>query len=89
MRKAVGAGNHKTAVAMVRTVDGLWDARGGHNPTVAATTSNKRNGNAGSKSGPPSGSDFFSFQNPGNGCVQVSQLLWQQRTKVHFPVFLV
>jgi hypothetical protein len=30
MREAVNVGNHKTAVAIVRAVDTLWDARGGH-----------------------------------------------------------
>ncbi len=36
MREAIGAGNHKTAVAMVRASDTLWDARGSRVPTVAA-----------------------------------------------------
>ncbi len=36
MREAVGAGTHKTAAAMVNAADALWDARGGHDPTVAA-----------------------------------------------------
>jgi hypothetical protein len=27
MREAVGAGNHKTAVAIVKSADALWDAR--------------------------------------------------------------
>ncbi len=36
MREMVGAGNHKTASAMVKAADALWDARGGHDPTVAA-----------------------------------------------------
>jgi hypothetical protein len=36
MRKAVGAGTHETAAAMVKAADALWDARGGHDPTVAA-----------------------------------------------------
>ncbi len=36
MREAVGAGNHKTAAAMVKAEDALWDARFGHNPIVAA-----------------------------------------------------
>jgi hypothetical protein len=35
MWEAVGAGNHKTAMAMFRAADALWDARGGHDPTVA------------------------------------------------------
>jgi hypothetical protein len=72
MREAVGAGNHKTVVAMVRAADPLWDAWGGHDPTVAAATTqhsespapasgrknNKRNGNTRSKSRAPSGSNF-------------------------------
>jgi hypothetical protein len=32
----LSAGNHKTAGAMVRAADALWDARGSHDPTVAA-----------------------------------------------------
>ncbi len=81
MQKAVGAGNHKTAAAMVKAADALWDARGGHNPTVAATSTqrsrspaphngkrgDKKSGNARSKSHPPSRRDFYSFQNPGIG----------------------
>ncbi len=64
MREAVGAGNHKTAADTVRDADALWDARGGHDPTVAAATTHrsrspaptngkktdKRNGNARPKS---------------------------------------
>jgi hypothetical protein len=37
MREAVVAGNHKTATDTVQAADDLWDARGGHDPTVAAT----------------------------------------------------
>jgi hypothetical protein len=29
MRETVGAGAHKTAAAMVKAADALWDARGG------------------------------------------------------------
>jgi hypothetical protein len=36
MRKAVSAGNDKTAAAIVKAADTLWDARGGHEPMVAA-----------------------------------------------------
>jgi hypothetical protein len=36
MRETVGAGDHGTAAAMVKAADALWDARGGHDPTVAA-----------------------------------------------------
>ncbi len=81
MRESVGAGNHTTAAAMVKAADALWDARGGHDPTVAAATTqrswsptpnsgrrgDKRGGNARSKSCPPSRPDFYSFQIPGNG----------------------
>ncbi len=81
MREAVGAGNHKTAADTVRAADALWDARGGHDPTVAAATTHrsrspaptsgkttdKRNGNARSKSRPPSHPAFHAFQNPANG----------------------
>jgi hypothetical protein len=81
MREAVGAGTHETAAAMVKAAGALWDARGGHDPTVAATSAqqtrspapsngkrgNKRGGNARSISRPPSRPDFYSFKNPGNG----------------------
>jgi hypothetical protein len=81
MREAVGAGTNKTAAAMVKAADALWDAWGGHNPTVAAASTqcsrspaphsrkrgDKKSGNARSKSCPPSSPDFYSFQNPGNG----------------------
>ncbi len=81
MRETVGAGAHGTAAAMVKAADALWDARGGHDPMVAAASTqrsrsptpssgkrgNKRGGNACHKSHPPSRPDFHSFQNPGNG----------------------
>ncbi len=81
MRETVGAGDHRTAAAMVKAEDALWDARGGHDPTVAAASTqrsrspapnsgkrgDKRGGNARPKSRPPSRPDFHSFQNPGNG----------------------
>jgi hypothetical protein len=38
MRETVGAGAHKTSAAMVKAADTLWDARGGHNPTVTAAS---------------------------------------------------
>jgi hypothetical protein len=37
MRETVGTGTHGTAAAMVKVADALWDARGSHDPTVAAT----------------------------------------------------
>jgi hypothetical protein len=80
MRETVEAGAHGTAAAMVRAADALWDSRGGHDPTVAAASTqrsspapgngkrgDKRGGNARPKSRPPSCPDFHSFQNPGNG----------------------
>ncbi len=81
MRETVGAGTHGIAAAMVKAADALWDARGGHDPTVAATSTqrsrspapssgkigDKRGGNARPKLCPPSSPDFHSFQNPGNG----------------------
>jgi hypothetical protein len=36
MRETVGVGNYMTAAAMVKAVDAMWDAGGGHDPTVAA-----------------------------------------------------
>jgi hypothetical protein len=38
MRETVGAGNHTTAMVMVKAANALWDDRGGHDPTVAAAT---------------------------------------------------
>ncbi len=42
MREAVGAGTHGTGAAIVKAADALWDAQGGHNPTVAAATTQLR-----------------------------------------------
>jgi hypothetical protein len=41
MREAVGAGNHKTAAAMVKAADAQWDAWGGHDPMVTAATTQR------------------------------------------------
>jgi hypothetical protein len=38
MHETVGAGNQMTATAMVKASDALWDAQGGHDPMVAAAT---------------------------------------------------
>jgi hypothetical protein len=38
MRETVGAGAHKTASALVKAADALWDARGGHDPTVTSAS---------------------------------------------------
>jgi hypothetical protein len=89
MRELVGAGNHTTAAAMVRAADALWDARGGHDPTVVAATTqqsrspapnsgrrgDKRGGNARSKSRPPSRPDFYLISKPWQWHLQISQLL--------------
>ncbi len=78
MQEAVGAGTRTPAAAMVKATDSLWDARGSHDPTVAATSTQRnespaphsrkrgdeKNSNARSKSHPPSRPDFYSFQNP-------------------------
>jgi hypothetical protein len=51
MQEAVGSGNYKTAQALVRAEDTLWDAHSGHDPTVMATTTyrNKSPAPAGGK----------------------------------------
>jgi hypothetical protein len=99
MWEAVGARSHKTAVAMVRAADALWDARGGHNPMVTAAKTqhsrspastsgkknDKRNGNTCTKSHPPSSSDFFSFQNPGNGMCKFHNFYGNKAHKCIFP----
>jgi hypothetical protein len=68
MRETVGAGAHGTAAAMVKAADAIWDARGGHDLTVAAASTqqsrspapssgkrgDKRGGNTRPKSRPPS-----------------------------------
>jgi hypothetical protein len=41
MRETVGAGARETAAAMVKAADALWDARGGHDPTVAAASTQR------------------------------------------------
>jgi hypothetical protein len=103
MRETVGTGNHKTAAAIVKAADALWDARGGHNPTVAAVTtqrsrspapangkkSEKRSGKARSKSHPPSRLDFYSFQNPGNGVCKFHNYYAPQGSQVYFTLCLV
>jgi hypothetical protein len=41
MHETVGAGNHKTAAAMMKAADALWDAQGSHDPTVVAVTTQR------------------------------------------------
>jgi hypothetical protein len=100
MREAVGAGNHKTATDTVRAADALWDARGGHEPTVTAATTHrsrspaptsgktndKRNCNARSKSRPPSRPAFHAFQNPANGVSSFTTITPTEHTGVLHPV---
>ncbi len=49
----------------------------------------KRNGNAPSKSRPPSGSNFFAFQNPDNDMCKYHYFEGQQSIKVHFSLLLL
>ncbi len=90
IRETVGAGDHRTAAAMVKAADALWDARGGHDPTVAAASTqqsrssalssgkrgDKRGGNARPKS-TPFPSRFSLLPEPWQWHVQISQLLRQ------------
>jgi hypothetical protein len=99
MRETVGAGNHQTAAAMVKAADALWDARGGHDPTVAAASTqrnrspaphngkrgDKRGGNARPNSRPPSRQDFHSFQNPGNGMCKYHNYYAHRATRCASP----
>jgi hypothetical protein len=99
MQEVVGTGNHKTGVAMVRAANALWDARGGHGPMVMAATTqhsrspapacgrnnDRRNSNAHSKSRLTSGSDFFTFQNPGNGICKFHNFYNSKAHKRIFP----
>ncbi len=84
MRETVGAGAHKTAAAMVKAADALWDARGGgHDPTFAAAStqqsripapssgkrSDKRGGNACPKSHPLPAQILILFRTLAMACV--------------------
>jgi hypothetical protein len=100
MREVVGAGNHKTAAAIVKAADAFWDAWGGHDPTVAAATtqrrmspapanrkkSDKRSGNALSKSSPPSRHHFYSFTTLAKGSVNFTITMPTRLTGVFHPV---
>jgi hypothetical protein len=84
MHETVGAGNNITAAAMVKAADTLWDARSGHNPTVAAATTqqsrspasnsrrrgNKRGSNTRFKSHPPLLPRFLFISEPWQWHVQ-------------------
>jgi hypothetical protein len=83
MRETVGAGTHKTAAAMVKAADALWDARRGHDPTVPAALTqrsrspapssrkrgDKRGGNARPKSCPLPTQIFIHFKTLAMACV--------------------
>ncbi len=100
MRETVGAGAHKTAAAMVKAADALWDARGGHDPTLAAASTqrsrspapssrkrgDKRGGNTRPKSRPPSHPDFHSFQNPSNGMCKINNYYANRANSAFRPV---
>jgi hypothetical protein len=103
MREVVGAGTHMTAAAMVKAADALWDARGGHNPTVIAASTqrsrspapynrkrgDKKSSNTHSKSRPLSRPYFYSFQNPDNGICKFHQPLRPQGSQVCIALCLV
>jgi hypothetical protein len=40
-RETLGAGAHGTAATMVKAANALWDAWGSHDPTVAATSTQR------------------------------------------------
>jgi hypothetical protein len=102
MREAVGAGTHETAAAMVKAADALWDARGGHNPTVAATLtqrirspapSSKKRGNKGAVTPAPKvallpAQTFIPFKTLAMACI-ISQLLQPQGSQVCSALCLV
>ncbi len=89
MREVVVEGKHKMAAVMVTAADALWDARGGHDPTVTAAMTNSSRSRAPgggevgqqeckwclSKKSPPFQPRFFQFSKPWQQRVQVSQLL--------------
>ncbi len=101
MRETVRAGDHRTAAAMVKAADALWDARGGNDPTVAAASTqrsrspapnsgkrgDKRGGNARPKSRPPFRPDFHSFQNPGNGVCKFHNYYTNRANRCILPCF--
>ncbi len=83
MREAVGACTHETAAAMVKVADALWDARCGHDTTVAAASTqqsrspapsngkrgDKRSGNARLKKSLPFPPRFLFLSKPWQWCV--------------------
>ncbi len=89
MRETVGAGAHGTAAAMVKAADALWDTRGGHDPSIAAAStqrsrspapnSGKRGkkwgGNTRPKSHPLSGPIFSHFKTLAMACVNFTFIM--------------
>jgi hypothetical protein len=83
MIETVGAGAHKTAAAMVKAADALWDAWGGNDPTVAAASTqrnrsptptngkrgDKRCGNTHPKVAPLPAQIFIHFKTLAMACV--------------------
>jgi hypothetical protein len=96
MQEAVGSRNYKTAQALVRAEDALWDAHGSHDPTIMATTTHrnktpapawgkrgdKRARAASSKSCSPSNQDFFSFKTLARACASITITTIQGPTSV-------
>jgi hypothetical protein len=100
IREAVGAGNHKTAAAMVKAGDALWDARGCHDPMVTADTTqrsrspapnngkrgDKWSGNARSESHPLSALIFTIFKTLAMACVNFTITTPIRLTGLFHPV---
>jgi hypothetical protein len=82
MRETVGTVAHGKAAAMVKAADALWNAQGGHDPTVAAASTqqcrspapnsgrrgDKGSGNACPKSRPLPTQIFIHFNNLAMAC---------------------
>jgi hypothetical protein len=96
MREAVGAGTHETAAAVVKAADALWDAQGGHDPTVAtALTQRSRSlllvvGREATKGkvmpAPPHGQTFIRFKILVMTCVNFTIIMRIRLTGVLRPV---
>jgi hypothetical protein len=100
MRETVGVGAHKTAAAMVKSTDTLWDAQGGHDPTVAAAwtqrsriptpssgkRSDKRGSTARPKSCPLPAQIFILFRTLAMACVNFTTTMPIGLTGAFHPV---
>jgi hypothetical protein len=84
MRETVGAGAHKTATDMVKAADALGNARGGHDPTVAAawTQQSRRPAPSSRKRGDKRDSNA----RPQAVLPQPSASHFQIRSSLHFPL---